>query len=285
MVKKMFEILDQTMVYQPDIVCLPEVFATSNVSRKYSMDDNVKLSAEALEQFFEFSNIHNCYTVCPVYTSENGKIYNSAVFIDRRGKRMGEYRKIYLTEGEIENGLTPGPLRPPVFKTDFGIVGAQICFDVLYDDGWRKLRDQGAEVVFWPSAFGGGKMINARCWQNNYLLVSSTRKNISKICDVTGEEIAATGYWNNNLFCAPVNLEKAVLRIWPAVNRFRDINEKYGRKVRITVADEEGWAVIESLSPDVFVKDILNEFGLKTWKQTVNEAEMAQIKSRNTSKL
>jgi predicted amidohydrolase len=215
-----------------------------------------------------------------VYTAENGKIYNSAVFIDRQGKKMGEYRKIYITEGEIANGVTPGPLQPPVFKTDFGIIGAQICFDVLYDDGWRKLRDLGAEIVFWPSAFGGGKMLNARCWQNNYTVVSSTRKNISKICDVSGEDIAATGYWNNNWVCAPVNLEKEVVRIWPAVNRFSEINEKYGRKVRITIADEEGWAVIESLSPEVFVADILKEFGLKTWGQTTNEAEIANIKAR-----
>jgi predicted amidohydrolase len=281
----MLVILDEVMVYRPDIVCLPEVFATSNVNRKYSMDDKVKISEDALEQFSEFSKNHKCYTVCPVYTAENDKIYNSAVFIDRQGKKMGEYRKIHPTEGEMDNGITPGPLQPPVFQTDFGIIGAQICFDVLYDDGWKNLRAQGAEIVFFPSAFAAGQMVNAKAWQNKYVVASSTRKNTAKICDVAGDDVQATGHWTQNFVCAQVNLEKAFLHLWPFVNRFPEIREKYGRKVAIHIHHEEEWAVIESLSPEVFVADILKEFELKTWEQTVTEAEMAQIKSRNTSKL
>ena len=67
----------------------------------------------------------------------------------------GEYRKIHPTIGEMNSGVMPGPLNPPVFQTDFGAVGAQICFDIEWPDGWRKLREAGAEMVFWPSAFAG----------------------------------------------------------------------------------------------------------------------------------
>jgi predicted amidohydrolase len=93
---------------------------------------------------------------------------------------MGEYHKIHLTEGEISMGLTPGSLSPPVFHTDFGIIGVQICFDLLWDDGWKKLKDKGAEIVFLPSAFAGGQMVNAKAWQHKYVVVSSTRKHTSK---------------------------------------------------------------------------------------------------------
>jgi predicted amidohydrolase len=218
--------------------------------------------------------------VYPVYTRENGKTFNSAVFIDRQGNRMGEFRKIHLTEGEIESGLTPGPLQPPVFKTDFGIVGAQICFDIEWDDGWKALRKQGAELVFWPSAFAGGQAVNTKAWQNKYIVVSSTRKDTSKICDITCEVIAQTGIWDKNLICAPVNLEKAFIHSWPYAQRFDEIRAKYGRKVRFVTLHEEEWSIIESLSPDVRIKDILSEFEIRTYEQMMSDAEIAQNKAR-----
>jgi len=64
----------------------------------------------------------------------------------------------------MNNGVTPGALKPPVFRTDFGVVGAQICFDMEWHDGWQNLRKGGAEIVFWPSAFAGGTAVNAKAW-------------------------------------------------------------------------------------------------------------------------
>jgi predicted amidohydrolase len=51
-------------------------------------------------------------------------------------------------------------------------------------------RKQGAEIIFFPSAFAAGQMINARAWKHKCVVVSSARKGTSKICDITGEELA-----------------------------------------------------------------------------------------------
>jgi predicted amidohydrolase len=281
MVNLILKILENAVIYKPDIVCLPEVFATSLIEEKKKLTEKVKISGMVLEKFSDFAKKNNCYLVCPVYTTENGKVYNSAVVLNRYGEQMGEYRKIHPTENEIGNGITPGPLNPPVFETDFGIIGIQICFDILWDDGWEALKRQGAEIVFWPSAYAGGQVINAKAWRNKYIVASSTRKNTSKICDITGEVIAQTGIWDSNLICAPVNLEKAFLHTWPYVNRFNEIREKYGRKIKITNYHEEEWSVIESLSPDIRVKDILDEFDLKTYGQLKTDATVAQGKARS----
>ena len=144
MTEKILGILKRSLAYQPDIVCLPEVFATSNVKQIKTLAEKVELSAIALKRFSAFAKENGCYLICPVYTSQNGKIFNSAVLFDRKGEPMGEYHKIHLTEDEIENGMTPGSLDPPVFKTDFGIIGIQICFDILWDDGWKALKQKGA---------------------------------------------------------------------------------------------------------------------------------------------
>jgi len=49
----------------------------------------------------------------------------------------------------------------------------------------------------------------------------------------------------------------------------------YGRKVSITNFHEEQWSIIESLSPDVRVKDILTEFELRTFEQLISDSEVA----------
>ena len=278
MVQSILAVLEKNMVYHPDVICLPEVFMYNYISSRMTLQKEAALSTELLKEFMAFARTNHCYMICPILTYENGKIYNAAVVIDRQGNRIGEYRKMYLPDDEVKMGLTPGPMQPPVFKADFGIFGIQICYDINWNQGWESLRQQGAEIVFWPSAFAGGQMINTKAWQNQYIVVSSTRER-SKICDISGEVVAQTGVWDRNLICAPVNLEKAFLHAWPYTLRFDEIKAKYGRKIRIINYHEEQWSIIESLSPDVRVKDIVAEFELRTFEQLVHDSEIKRMKA------
>jgi predicted amidohydrolase len=280
MAGQIMEILKESLPYKPDFVCMPETFPFSGVEKQSSPEERVEISDRILESFAEFSRRNNCYTICPVYTKRENKIFNAAVVFDRSGKRTGSYEKIHLADYEVEAGYTSGPLFQPVIMTEFGPIGIQICFDIEWDDGWTMLRQQGAKIIFWPSAFAGGICVNTKAWEHKCIVASSTNKNTAKLCDISGEVIARTGIWNANLFCAPVNLEKAFLHTWPAVQRFGEIQKKYGKNIRITNFDEEEWSVLESLSPDLFVKDILKEFGLKTHEELTAHAEMLQRKSR-----
>ena len=280
MTRKLMRYMDKALIYQPDIFCLPEVFSFSNVNKKFKLKEKVEISLKVLDELAAFSKQNNCYVICPVYTAENGNIFNSAVLIDREGKQIGKYHKMHPTVGEISAGISPGPLTPPVFKTDFGTIGIQICFDLIWNDGWKSLGEQGAEIVFFPAAYAGGQALSTKAWENRYAIVSSTRKDTAKICDISGDVIAKTGTWDKNLVCAPVNLEKAFLHTWPAVRKFEEIRQKYGSKIKITNYDEEEWSIIESLTPDISVNNILKEFDLKNYKEHKHEAEVAQSMAR-----
>ena len=274
------EKLKEVIAFHPDFVCLPELFPFQNIQKNYSLKEMLEYSAKVLEQFSSFAKTNQCYTICPVYTSADGKIYNSSVFLDRQGKRIGVYNKIHPTEGEIEQGVACGALFQPVVNTEFGPVGSQICFDINWNDGWTMLQKQNPKIVFWPSAYDGGKMINAKAWTHQYIIATATNQNNSKLCDITGETIAQTGIWNKYIFCAPVNLEKAFIHLWPYVQRFPEIEKKYGRKVKLNIYHEEQWAIIESLSPEIFVKDILKEFEIKTLVDHIHSGEIAQNMAR-----
>ncbi len=281
MVRAVLDRMESVVPFQPDIICLPEVFPFANLSSgRPPLDDVAEVPVgKVCEPFANFAKHNKCHVVCPVYTKEAGRFYNAAVFIGRNGELIGEYRKMHPTVGEMERGIAPGPLDPPVFDTDIGKLGAQICFDIEWNDGWDKLRQKGAEIVFWPSAFGGGTMVNTKAWQNHYCVVSSTRKGTTKICDIDGEEVAKTGQFAN-FVCAPVNLEKVFLHTWPFCRRFPEIRAKYGRKIRIQTLHEEEWSIIESRSADVKIADVMAEFDLQTRDEHIEEADRAQRELR-----
>jgi predicted amidohydrolase len=277
MTRQVLARMAEVVPFEPDIVCLPEAFPFVNLSagRPPLADSSEEPIGRFSRPFAEFAAKHKCHVVCPIYTVENGRYYNAAVFIDRNGQYIGQYRKMHPTTGEMEKGILPGSPQPPVFKTDIGVLGAQICFDIEWYDGWRKLREAGAELVFWPSAFAGGSMVNTHAWQNKYCVVSSTRKGTTRICDIDGQTVACTGQYANWV-CAPVNLEKAFLHSWPFCNRFREIEAKYGRKVRIRTFHEEEWTIIESLDADVRIAEILKEFDLQTHEEHIRQADRVQ---------
>lgn len=283
MVDQVMEEMEGIVHYKPDVICLPEIFAFFRISEKITIQDVAEgPDGEITSRFAAFAKKHSTYIICPLYTVEKGKYYNAARVIDREGKVLGEYRKIHCTEGEMGKGVSPGPLDPPVFKTDFGTIGVQICFDLEWDDGWKKLREKGADIVFFCSAYPGGIAVNTRAWQNKFNVVSSTLALTAKICDISGTEIGKTGRWQRNWIIAPLNMEKVFLHTWPYVQRFKEISAKYGRKVRITNFDEEEWSIIESLSPDVKVADIIKEFDLKTHEAHIKSATEMQKKLRDS---
>lgn len=281
MVEKTLGIMESLIPYQPDIICLPEVFAYTYLDKPAVIREVAEQVPGAIVKPFQaFAKAHNCYLICPTYSRQGEAIYIAAVLIDRKGEIAGEYHKIHPTDTEMAAGVRPGALKPPIFETDFGKIGIQICFDIKWDEPWYQLEAAGADIVFWPSAYAGGTEVGSRAWRHHYHMVSSTLKGPAKIWDITGEIIAQTGMWQPNWVCAPVNLEKEFLLLWPAVQKFAAIRSKYGRKIRISTFDEEEWAIIESLDPEIKVADILREYDIPNHKQRLQAIEVAQNQNR-----
>jgi beta-ureidopropionase len=280
MVERIMEILKEVMLYKPDFVCLPETFPFVNTETKLTLPERVEVSEKVLLQFSGYAKQNSCYTICPVFTSSEGRIYNSAVVFDRTGKRIGQYNKIHETVGLIRDGITCGAMFQPVIQTEFGPIGIQICYDINWEDSWKMLRGQGVKIIFWCSAYDGGEHINMKALENKCIVASSTNKNISKVVDIDGKTIAKTGIWEPNFYCGKLNMEKVFIPAYDYLKECRDIRRKYGRKVKITCFHEEEWTIIESVSQDLVIKDIIKEFNLKPHVDGISEAEVIQSRSR-----
>lgn len=135
-----------------DIAALPEHFAlpTGTTPGEGGEDLDGRTVAAAAAR----ARAHGTYVVVPMYLRQGDAVHNSAVLLDREGEPVGVYHKAFpvvLPDGSIERGIAPGG-EFPVFETDFGRVGLQICWDVVFDDGWSALAAQEAELVLFPSA-------------------------------------------------------------------------------------------------------------------------------------
>jgi predicted amidohydrolase len=63
-----------------------------------------------------------------------------------------------------------------VYSADFGLLGFATCFDVNLPEVWKRLADQGAEVVIWPSAYSAGTSLQTHAINHHFYIVSVTQK-------------------------------------------------------------------------------------------------------------
>ena len=76
--------------------------------------------------------------------------------VEKRSSR-GPGPRLLLSATEC----APGTECATVVETDFGRMGLAICYDIGWPDLWAQLAEQGAELVVWPSAYGGGLPLQA----------------------------------------------------------------------------------------------------------------------------
>ncbi len=99
---------------------------------------------------------HEVVLICPMFEAgEEQRFYNSAIVIDAGGEILGSYRKVHVPQiplWEERFYFAPGNLGFPVFKTKFGVIGIQICWDNFFPEGSRILSLKGAQIIFSPTA-------------------------------------------------------------------------------------------------------------------------------------
>ncbi|MCD6360879.1 MAG: carbon-nitrogen hydrolase family protein, partial [Armatimonadetes bacterium] len=98
---------------------------------------------------------HHIYVVAGIYERDGDIAYNSAPLFGRNGELIGVYRKVHLPSPEVDRGFTPGD-GFPVFDTDIGRVGIQICYDHHFPEAARALAVAGADIICTP-IWGDGR--------------------------------------------------------------------------------------------------------------------------------
>ena len=213
--------------------------------------------------------------------------YNSCFLIDREGKIVYIYDKVYpyppefntadgvemnfkeMTEAPMQEEATLPGTHAGIYDCDFGRLGLAICFDMNFPELWRQMAIEGAELVVWPSAYSGGRNASARAAANNYYIVSCTGigKGDCRVVDVNGDELIVqypeAGAVTNTVEVT-LNLDRTVFH-----NNFNDgkieqILKDYPGKVEVdkSLYYEEEWMILWTTSDGLTVKDLCEEYGL-----------------------
>jgi beta-ureidopropionase len=286
--KDILERMESVYAFEPDIICLPETVNISWVNESKTLQEVAEDETSPgpiTSMLAEVARKQNCYITCPIVTRKDGRFYNSSILLNRQGKIDGVFHKVHPVSTEVipethyhGGGITPGPVKSMVYKTDFGTVGMQICMDAAWPDGWHSLKEDSVEIVCFPSQGPYSNALRNHAWVNHYYIVSGTGED-AQIIDMTGDLIESDGEFARWV-CAPVNLEKEFLHIWPNIKKFDAIQKKYGKKIRFKIYHPENWATLESLHPDIKVKDILKEYEIPTYDEQLSEATEIQRKYR-----
>lgn len=264
-------LLDTAKALRPDLVCLPEAFTGVGIPKGEAADVVAEtVPGRTTELFGAKAKELGCYIICPFRTKREGRQYNSAVILDRRGEVVGIYDKAQpvTTSNDytvFEGGLLPGG-PPPVFDLDFGRIGIQICFDAGFPESWQALADQGAQLIFWPSAYHGGLTHQAYARLHTIPIVTSVRSQESRCIDALGRVVACTDQLKN-LTLWTYNTDYVVCHNdfnWPIQER---IVAAYGDRVRISSYRDDGHFIIEPLVDGLTCADLQAEFGFESSAQ------------------
>lgn len=239
-----------------DIACLPEEFAGTKAE---------PVPGPTTDAVAKLARQYNMYVICPIREQAGDKQYNTAVLIDRKGEIAGYYRKIFVFWGE---GLHLSTKGVKAFDTDFGRISILTCFDLNYPELWHQCDDLDVDMVFWPSAYGGGSPLNAFAILYHYYIVPVGAGNI---IDITGKTFEKIEKPRQRQFIATLDLDRAFAH--------HDFNRKKVEKmlaehkgeikVERNLSDEDlaPWWLFKAVKPGVSVRELLRKYNIETLRE------------------
>ncbi len=125
----------------------------------------------------------------PLKATQPDRVRAACLLYNDRGQQVARYDKIHLFDVRLENGeqynesasFEPGD-STVVVDTPFGRLGLAVCYDLRFPELFRRLLDDGAELVAVPSAFTArtGRahwevLVRARAVENLMYVIASAQ--------------------------------------------------------------------------------------------------------------
>ena len=256
--RKILKIIDEEGAIGTDIIVLPETWRGD----KYI--ETIK--GETITALSELARKHRTYIISPIELKEGKHHYNTAVLIGRNGDIIGCYNKIYPYWGEFDlvPPVEPGIKTPPVFETDFGKIGMAICFDSNFPEVWQVLKDKGAEIVFWSSAYSAGSQLQAYALLHHYYIVTSTWSKDCQVYDITGQRIIDNSADSITVTRLVVDLDRGIYHENFNMDKLNKLLQTHGNEIEEEIhMPREQWFVLKAKKPGISARSLAKEFNLE----------------------
>jgi len=165
--------------HRADLIILPEL---ANAGYNFRDRNHAMQHAQAIEEseFIDWLRrwalMHETNIVTGFLEKDGDKLYNSSVYINKRGKKE-VYRKVHLFMNE-KKIFDRGDKGFPVFQMGEYKLGMLICFDYLFPEPWRIMALKGADIMAHPSNLvtdNAFKVVPAQAVMNGYYIFTTNR--------------------------------------------------------------------------------------------------------------
>ena len=224
--------------HRPRLIVLPEVALQWGV-RGSPLELAVPAPGPETDAFAALARKHRVRIALGMYERDGDAVRNSVVLISPTGAIDGRYRKVHLAAGgEDVSGILPGDSFP-VFDTELGRIGCNICMDSSAAESSRMVGLNGADFLLLPimgdhraDRWNRGTPIhNEDRWRaimrthamDNQLCMVVARNNAAGSCIVDRKgDLLAANEGDQPFIVADVTLDDGY-RIWQG-GCFRDVN-------------------------------------------------------------
>jgi predicted amidohydrolase len=255
---KIEKIVDEEGAKGIDIIVLPETW------RGQSQPET--LEGETITALSKLAKKHNTYILSPIDRMDGKFRYNSAVLIDREGKIVFVYDKVYpyWSEFDLTPPVNPGTNGEMVYDTDFGRIGIAICFDANFPEIWQALRDKGAEIVFWSSAYSAGSQLQAYALLHHYYIVTSTYTKDCQVYDITGKRILDEKSDNITIARVTLDLDRGIYHENFNMEKLDKLLKAHGEEVEKELGmPREQWFVLRAKKPGISARLLAKKFEME----------------------
>ena len=235
----------------PEFAFVPGVLASSGPTippNPRAFADAVRLYTWSARRFQEWlggwTRKTGMYGAAALLTARGGRLHNTGIVMDPKGRLAGRYDKIHMPEDELVH-FSPGR-DSTIIPTPLGRVAFSICYDVQFPEHHACLALRGAQIVLHPS---GGYTLPDETWDmgRNRLRVRAS----DHYCALVYSCFAPSGPWMpaescviapNGRVVAEVRGEKAGMAIgdveigakrsWPGDGEKAPDREQIRRRLR-----------------------------------------------------
>jgi predicted amidohydrolase len=177
-----------------ELVVLPENFALMGMTEYEKVAQREADGSGPIQDFLaEQAARHGVWLVggtVPLAAHAPDKIRAACLLFDGEGRRVARYDKIHLFdvrleesgENYIESETIEHGDSISVVDTPFGRLGLAVCYDLRFPELFRRIIDEGAEIIALPAAFTAvtGRahwevLVRARAIENLCYVVASAQ--------------------------------------------------------------------------------------------------------------
>jgi len=231
-IRRVSEIVDGLLKRtEVDVICLPEKW---NLKEGNPPDDAEKPDGPSVKALERIAEEYGVYVLGgSLWEREGGEIYNVSRLFDRSGECIGVHRKIHLYSIE-KYFFKPGSRLEPC-RTEFGMVGMTVCFDLAFPEVARILTLKGADIIFNPAFIPSAGIENwhiyvkARALENRIPIVGVNSVSFERGLEWPGESILV-GFQEG--FESPARLKVTIGKRGQEDVLVKRINLEYPRRIR-----------------------------------------------------